>query len=60
MSGGAYVEIGDVKDLTIDSFSAGSRADFAGISVANNALCVAWVTVTQFDRSPPGAWTGDM
>ncbi|KFY35171.1 hypothetical protein V494_06143 [Pseudogymnoascus sp. VKM F-4513 (FW-928)] len=59
-SDGSHIEVGGTADLTIDSFSPGSRADYAGISVTDNALCVSWITVTQFDSTKGGAWTGDI
>jgi hypothetical protein len=54
------VKLGGVVDITIDSISGGSRASYVGISVATDAVCVAWIGVTQFDNSEGGVWTGDI
>ncbi|KFZ03596.1 hypothetical protein V502_10809 [Pseudogymnoascus sp. VKM F-4520 (FW-2644)] len=59
-SDGAHIEVGGTADLTIDSFSPGSRADFTGVSVTDNALCISWITVAQYDGTTGGAWTGDI
>ncbi|KAK7425868.1 hypothetical protein QQZ08_007582 [Neonectria magnoliae] len=57
---GDHVEVGDVADLTIDSFSPGSRAEYVGVSVGDNAVCIAWVTVSMYDGTDGGSWTGDI
>ncbi|PVH68909.1 hypothetical protein DL98DRAFT_554645 [Cadophora sp. DSE1049] len=44
------IGIGGVLDTTIDSLSAGSRANFTSVAI----------TVTQFDGPLSGAWTGDI
>lgn len=57
---GGSMEPGGIVDTVIDSFSNGARAEYIGVSVANDAVCVAWVTVSQFDKTNGGAWTGDI
>lgn len=57
---GAHLEIGDAATLTIDSFSSGSRADYIGVAADKNAVCISWISVTMFDETPGGAWTGDV
>jgi hypothetical protein len=52
--------VGDAPTLTIDSFSPGSRADYIGVAIEKNAVCVAWITVSMKDETPGGAWTGDI
>lgn len=59
-SGGAHLETGDVADLTIDQFSPGTRGEYIGIAAAKDAVCIAWITVTMFDRTDGGSWTGDV
>jgi len=54
------MEQGGIVDTVIDSFSNGARAEYAGISVARDAVCVAWISVSQYDNTPGGAWTGDI
>lgn len=54
------MEQGGVVDTVIDSFSGGARAEYIGISVARDAVCVAWISVKQFDQTTGGAWTGDI
>ncbi|KAF5228856.1 hypothetical protein FAUST_10830 [Fusarium austroamericanum] len=57
---GGSMEQGGVVDIVIDSFSGGARAEYIGISVARDAVCVAWISVKQFDQTTGGAWTGDI
>ncbi|RSL61019.1 hypothetical protein CEP54_006481 [Fusarium duplospermum] len=57
---GDSMELGGIVETMIDSFSGGSRAEYIGISVADDAVCVAWITVAQFDKTKGGAWTGDI
>lgn len=57
---GGSMKQGGIVDTMIDSFSNGARAEYAGISVARDAVCVAWISVRQFDNTPGGAWTGDI
>jgi hypothetical protein len=57
---GGSMEQGGIVDTVIDSFSNGARAEYAGISVARDAVCVAWISVSQYDNTPGGAWTGDI
>lgn len=40
-SGGSFIQIGDIADLTIDSFSGGTRAEYVGVAATKNAICVA-------------------
>lgn len=59
-AGGDSISAGGIIDTTIDSFSNGARAEYAGIAATDNAVCVAWITVKQFDGTAGGAWTGDI
>jgi hypothetical protein len=38
----------------------GVRAEYVGLAAAKNAICIAWVTVSQYDGTQGGAWTGDI
>lgn len=51
---------GGIVDTVIDSLSGGGRAEYVGISVARDAVCVAWIGVKQFDQIAGGVWTGDI
>lgn len=59
-SGGGSAKSGGTIDLTIDSYSSGSRADFAGIAGEDDAICISWITVKMYDGTTGGAWTGDI
>lgn len=51
---------GGVIELTIDQNEPGVQADYISIQNGNDATCIAWVSVSQFDGSTKGAWTGDI
>ncbi|KAF1834209.1 hypothetical protein BDW02DRAFT_569351 [Decorospora gaudefroyi] len=59
-AGGGFLNSGDVLTRTVDQKVGGRRAGY--ISVANNddATCISWITVTMFDGTRGGAWTGDI
>lgn len=59
-SGGCKLGEGGVCDLTIDQNTSGLRADFVAVSNANDATCIAWISVKQFDNTFGGVWTGDI
>ncbi|KAK3180621.1 hypothetical protein K4F52_008087 [Lecanicillium sp. MT-2017a] len=59
-SGGSYIKEGDIHDFIIDQDSGGTRSEYVGLAAANNALCIAWITVSQLDNTRGGAWTGDI
>ena len=46
--------------MTIDQATPCLRAEYIAISNDNDATCVAWITVKQFDNTRGGAWTGDI
>lgn len=54
------MEQGGVVDTVIESLSNAARAEYIGISVAKDAVCVAWIGVSQYDNIAGGAWTGDI
>lgn len=51
---------GDSVTFTIDQSSPGEQATYVGVSNADDATCVSWITVEQRDNTPGGAWTGDI
>ncbi|KAI5247358.1 hypothetical protein E4T42_06012 [Aureobasidium subglaciale] len=60
VSSGCSMGDGGVCQVTVDQGNAGVQADYVSISNGNDATCIAWVSVSQFDSSPGGAWTGDI
>lgn len=46
--------------MVVDQSEAGLRAGYIAISNNNDATCISWITVKQFDNSFGGAWTGDI
>lgn len=36
------------------------RAEYISVSNNNDATCIAWIAVQQFDKTSGGAWTGDI
>lgn len=44
----------------MDQSTPGLRAEYVGISNNNDATCIAWITIEQFDGTRGGAWTGDV
>lgn len=59
-SGGCSIDSGGICTKTIDQSVAGRRAGYIGISNNDDATCIAWVTVQQYDNTRGGAWTGDI
>jgi hypothetical protein len=59
-AGGSFIDRGDFHDFTIDQNVGGQRAEYVGLSAENDAVCVAWVTVSQFDDTRGSALTGDV
>ncbi|KAF2795472.1 hypothetical protein K505DRAFT_360120 [Melanomma pulvis-pyrius CBS 109.77] len=57
---GCHIDSGGICDMTIDQPVSGRRAGYISISNDNDATCIAWVTVQQFDGTRSGAWTGDV
>lgn len=51
---------GGVCTVTVDQGDAGVQSDYVSISNGNDATCIAWISVSQFDNSPGGVWTGDI
>ncbi|KAI9172760.1 Non-reducing end alpha-L-arabinofuranosidase BoGH43A [Paramyrothecium foliicola] len=60
MSEGTDIEAGGYKTIVVDQESGGAQAAYVGISAGDNAVCVAWIAVTQLDLTKGGAWTGDI
>ena len=46
--------------MIVDQSEAGRRAGYISISNNDDATCVAWITVKQYDDTFGGAWTGDI
>jgi hypothetical protein len=44
----------------VDQSVGGRRAGYISVSNDNDATCIAWITVQQFDGTTGGAWTGDI
>ncbi|KAB5576372.1 hypothetical protein GE09DRAFT_1266116 [Coniochaeta sp. 2T2.1] len=59
-SKGGKVDDSDVGTFTIDQFTAGTRGDFIGVSADDDAACISWITVAEYDGTTGGAWTGDV
>ncbi|UNI23727.1 hypothetical protein JDV02_009529 [Purpureocillium takamizusanense] len=57
---GKHIGSGDIDDFVIDSVSGGTRAEYVGVAASTDGVCIAWVSVSQFDGTPGGAWTGDV
>jgi hypothetical protein len=57
---GCQVGDGGVCTVKVDQSVGGRRAGYIGVSNNNDATCIAWITVQQFDGSQGGAWTGDV
>ncbi|KAK5164892.1 uncharacterized protein LTR77_009556 [Saxophila tyrrhenica] len=48
-------------ELTVDQGSFGTvQADYVSVANGDDATCISWISVTQSDGSPGGAWTGDI
>lgn len=59
-SGGCHIGPGGTCDLVVDQ-SVGSRlAAYIGISNNDDATCIAWISVQQFDNTYGGTWTSDV
>ncbi|CAE7195967.1 hypothetical protein CFE70_007679 [Pyrenophora teres f. teres 0-1] len=59
-SGGCQIDSGGICTKTVDQSVGGRQAGYISVSNNNDATCIAWITVVQFDNTPPGAWTGDI
>jgi hypothetical protein len=59
-SDGCGLDAGGVCSVTVDQETPGIRAGYVSIANNNDATCIAWITVTQFDGTFGGAWTGDI
>lgn len=51
---------GGVFNTIIDQTTPGVQSSYVSINGGNDATCMAWITVTQYDGSPDGSWTGDV
>lgn len=52
---------GGVVSLTIDQAEPGVQADYISVENSDDATCISWVAVNQFDgRGTKGAWLGDI
>ncbi|GAB7322881.1 hypothetical protein MBLNU13_g05431t1 [Cladosporium sp. NU13] len=59
-SKGCKIDSGGICEKTIDQSTSGKVAGYISISNNNDATCIAWITVEQFDTTTGGAWTGDI
>lgn len=57
---GTKIDSGGFEEITVGQSSPGTQAEYVGVAVDKNAVCVAWVTVKQYDNTEGGAWTGDI
>lgn len=53
--GSKHIDTGGVGTFTIDASTPGQRAEYVGVASDNDASCIAWITVSQFDGTPGGA-----
>ncbi|ORY16598.1 hypothetical protein BCR34DRAFT_597605 [Clohesyomyces aquaticus] len=59
-SDGCDIDSGGICTRTVDQSVGGRRAGYISVSANNDAVCIAWITVQQFDGTRGGAWTGDI
>lgn len=59
-SGSGSMDDGGILELTIDQDTSGIQADYVSVSNSNDATCIAWLSVTQYDGTEGGSWTGDI
>lgn len=61
-SSGGYIASGDVLDATLDQDSPGTQARYLSVTAADDAVCIAWISVKQNDGAERagGSWTGDI
>jgi hypothetical protein len=59
-SDGCHIDSGGICTKTVDQSVAGRRAGYISVANDNDATCIAWITVQQFDGTRGGAWTGDI
>jgi hypothetical protein len=59
-SDGCDIDSGGICTKTVDQSVAGRRAGYIAVANNNDATCIAWITVSQFDGTRGGAWTGDI
>ncbi|KAK5122729.1 hypothetical protein LTR85_003644 [Meristemomyces frigidus] len=59
-SGSAKMGAGDYATVTVAQSNPGRQGSYISLSNTNDAVCIAWVTVTQNDGTASGAWTGDI
>ncbi|KAK4209220.1 hypothetical protein QBC37DRAFT_450890 [Rhypophila decipiens] len=57
---GCHIDSGGICDRTVDQAVGGRRAGYISISNENDATCIAWISVKQYDGTTGGAWTGDI
>ncbi|KAF2168674.1 hypothetical protein M409DRAFT_53309 [Zasmidium cellare ATCC 36951] len=57
---GDSIDIGGVLEVTVRQDTPGIQTDFLSISATKNAPCISWISVSQYDGSVGGAWTGDI
>ncbi|KAF2120366.1 hypothetical protein BDV96DRAFT_610319 [Lophiotrema nucula] len=59
-SDGCHIDSGGICTKTVDQSVGGRRAGYISVSNNNDATCIAWITVQQYDDTRGGAWTGDI
>lgn len=57
---GCQIDSGGICTKTVDQSVGGRRAGYISVSNNDDATCIAWITVQQFDDTQGGAWTGDI
>ncbi|KAF1834274.1 hypothetical protein BDW02DRAFT_621876 [Decorospora gaudefroyi] len=57
---GCNINAGGTCTVTVDQRTAAVRAGYISVSNNNDATCIAWIAVTQYDGTFGGAWTGDI
>lgn len=59
-SEGCKIDSGGLCSKMVDQTVAARRAGYISVSNNNDATCISWITVSQFDGTPGGVWTGDV
>ncbi|KAK4504568.1 hypothetical protein PRZ48_005484 [Zasmidium cellare] len=57
---GGFIDVGGVLEVTVRQDTPGIQTDFLSVSATKDAPCISWISVSQYDGSPGGAWTGDI
>lgn len=57
---GSHIAHGDFADYTIDQNVGGQRVEYIGISGGDDAICIAWISISQSDNTRGAVLTGDV